>query len=228
MNFNFFKDPRKDFVAMVAHDLRTPLTVIRGTLAEIEEKGDSPELRQRLRVATDILSEHADMVIDVARLDAELYAPVTELFDVQREIARFCALATSLAQGKNLDVVNDLKNAISVKGDVTAFRHVVQNMLENAVKYTERGSVSIDAWIEDGKLVVRVTDTGIGMDATDLKQAFEPFHRGDRSAVRSQMGSGMGLWMSKRFAEVCGGTLVVESDGKDCGSRVTFALPVVV
>lgn len=218
-------DARRDFATMVAHDLRTPLTVIRGAVAELEAHGDSERVRRQLRVATDVLAGHAEMVIDMARLDAGEYASTLVKCDVAEEISRLCELAESLATGKPLTIRSEIVSPCVVSFDVCAFRHIVQNLIENAVKYTERGTIVVRGNVGNGTLTIQVQDSGMGLSAEELAHVGDLFYRGAGDRVRAKMGTGMGLWMSRRFAEACGGSLHIESAGVDQGTTCTLTVP---
>ena len=217
---------RQDFAMMIAHDLRGPLTVIRGAVAEMEEGNDSRDVRERLRVATQILSEHTEMIIDSARLDAGEYRSEWKEIDVSDELERMCVIATALARNKKLQVTCEIHSPMKISVDATAFRHIVQNLLENAVKYTDEGNVAVTCVQKEGSIEVRVVDTGIGISAEDLKHMFEPFHRGASDDIRTRTGSGMGLWMCRRFAEAAGGSVRMESAGVGQGTVAVMVLPI--
>ncbi len=218
-------DAQYDFATMVAHDLRAPLTVIRGAIAELDSGTDSADLRERLRIATTVLSEHVEFIVDAARLDTHVYESVRVPINIADEIEKFCALTSALARSKNIQVTCTISASPLVCVDVVAFRHVIQNLLENAVKYTEQGTIAVACTLDQHQLTIRVIDSGIGMTSDELQHAFEPFYRGRSEYVRTSMGSGMGLWMCQRFAEIAQGSLHITSDGRETGTTSTLTLP---
>ena len=108
--------------------------------------------------------------------------------------------------------------------DREKLRHIILNLLGNAVKFTERGEIKISACQQNGSLKLAVLDTGIGIEKKDLDQIFEKFHQGDLSATKKYRGTGLGLAIVKQFANLLGGEIAVESEvGK--GSMFTVRLP---
>ena len=108
--------------------------------------------------------------------------------------------------------------------DREKLRHIILNLLGNAVKFTERGEIRISACQQNGSLNLAVSDTGIGIDKKDLDQIFEKFHQGDLSATKKYQGTGLGLAIVKQFVNLLGGEVAVESEvGK--GSVFTVTLP---
>jgi signal transduction histidine kinase len=108
--------------------------------------------------------------------------------------------------------------------DREKLRQIVLNLLDNAVKFTERGEIKIAASQQNGSLKLVVSDTGIGIEREQLKQIFEEFHRGDSSNIKKYRGTGLGLAIVKQFVHLLGGEVAVESEvGK--GSVFTVRLP---
>lgn len=120
-----------------------------------------------------------------------------------------------------------------IRADKRKFKQVLFNLLSNAVKFTpDGGEVRLSATQMSGtngagpQLEICVSDTGIGLEATDLERIFESFHQVDSSPARRYEGTGLGLPLSRRLVELHGGRIWVESDGPGCGSRFIFTLPI--
>jgi signal transduction histidine kinase len=112
----------------------------------------------------------------------------------------------------------------SVYADPSRIEQIVINLLSNALRYTEKGSVTVNAWAQPGRVYVSVADTGIGIVEEDLPYVFERFWRADRSRNRSSGGTGLGLTICRRLVEVQGGTIEVKSQVRQ-GTEFTFWLP---
>jgi CheY-like chemotaxis protein/nitrogen-specific signal transduction histidine kinase len=219
-------------LAGLAHDIRTPLTGILA-LAELLDTSDLPE-RERLwaaaiKGAADHLAQLTTIVVDAAKagtaglvLRAEPFSP--------RELAR--SLAGSLAarsETKGLDVKVSIADNLParVRGDAVRLRGALENLIDNAVKFTERGSVGLSASAaRAGRQRVRltfvVTDSGIGITAADLKRLFRPFAQASEEVARRYGGAGLGLLFVKRIAKAMGGDLVVSSrPGRGSTFRLT-------
>ena len=219
-------------LAGLAHDIRTPLTGILA-LAELLDTSDLPE-RERLwaaaiKGAADHLAQLTTIVVDAAKagtvglvLRAEPFSP--------RELAR--SVAGSLAarsETKGLDVEVSIADNLParVRGDAVRLRGALENLIDNAVKFTERGSVGFSASaVRAGRGRVRltfvVTDSGIGIAAADLKRLFRPFAQASAAVARRYGGAGLGLLFVKRIAKAMGGDLVVSSKpGRGSTFRLT-------
>lgn len=223
---------RRDFVANVSHELKTPLTAIQG-FAETLLTGalEDPANRRRF---VEIIREHAERL---ARLTDELLTLTSieagklalEIAAVApRQILEPCLeLARLRAAGKRLTLTAELPDALpAVRGDRQRLQQVLQNLLDNAVQYTpEGGRITVRAFPRNGEVVFEVADTGIGIPESDQQRIFERFYRVDAARSREAGGTGLGLSIAKHLVEAHGGRIWVESQvGR--GSRFFFSLPV--
>ncbi len=221
---------REEFVAMMTHDLKSPLTVLMGYLQNLRGEGDkiSPaalqlSLAEMDRSAQRLLGMIED-VLDTYRLEVGLLQISKEYCDIKALIRSSCAdIATeSLQQGVNLTYYID-EGIPLVKVDGKQLSRVFANLLGNAVKFTpRRGSVAVTAELRDEHVVVVVQDTGIGIPAKDLSKIFAKYFRS--LEAQGFKGSGLGLTISKAIVEAHGGTIRVESEAGE-GSRFTILLP---
>ncbi len=231
------ESPRAIEVALagLAHDIRTPLTGILA-LSQLLQASDLPK-RERgwaeaIRGAADHLARLTTLVVDAAKADATGLVLRDEPFS-PRELAH--SVAGSLAaraQGKALDVEIDIAKRLPgrVSGDEVRLRSALENLVDNAVKFTERGSIGFavsSAARGRGRvrLTFTVTDSGIGITAADLKRLFRPFAQASEEVARRYGGAGLGLVFVKRIAKAMGGDLVVTSKP---GRGSTFRLTVVM
>ncbi len=201
---------RRDFVANVSHELKTPLTVVSG-YAETLLDEDIPSEQRRRFVA--IIRENAmrmqrivDELLDLSRIESGGWRPKIGTVDVGGVVADvFTALRPS-AVAKSLTLVADIApEAITVSADHTAFRQVVTNLVENAVRYTREGSVTLQTRPGVRGVWVDVRDSGIGIAAEHLPRIFERFYRVDAGRSREQGGTGLGLAIVRHLMDAHGG-----------------------
>jgi signal transduction histidine kinase len=209
---------KSQFLATMSHELRTPLTAILGygdlLRDEAEDRG-ADWVREDLasvRIAAEQLLQLISDVLDLARLDAGTTAPVFEPIDVSDLVAEVVATARPLADhsGNRLEVSIDGR-AIRLRADRRRLRQVLLNLLSNAAKFTEQGTVSLAVRQEADDVIFSVADTGIGIATEDFQRLFQPFVQLDGSTTRRAGGTGLGLAISKRFCESMGGRIEVES-----------------
>jgi two-component system phosphate regulon sensor histidine kinase PhoR len=224
---------RRDFVANVSHEFRTPLTAIQG-FAETLIAGalDDPQNRGRF---LNIILEHArrlarlteDLLklsqMDADRLELEVDpVKVSQLVESCYETARHRAaekeLTLTLAPGFS-------QNLPDVAGDARRLQEVLQNLLDNAIQYTlPGGKIFLSAELKNDRVVFTVADTGIGIPTADQPRIFERFYRVDAARSREAGGTGLGLAIAKHLVEVHGGRIWVESE-VGVGSRFHFSVP---
>jgi len=224
---------RRDFVANVSHEFRTPLTAIQG-FAETLIAGalDDPQNRGRF---LNIILEHArrlarlteDLLklsqMDADRLELEISpVKVSQLVESCYETARHRAaekeLTLTLAPGLS-------QNLPDVAGDARRLQEVLQNLLDNAIQYTlPGGKIILNAELKNHNVVFTVSDTGIGIPTADQPRIFERFYRVDAARSREAGGTGLGLAIAKHLIEVHGGRIWVESE-VGAGSRFHFSVP---
>jgi two-component system phosphate regulon sensor histidine kinase PhoR len=224
---------RRDFVANVSHEFRTPLTAIQG-FAETLIAGalDDPQNRGRF---LNIILEHArrlarlteDLLklsqMDADRLELEVHpVKVSQLVESCYETARHRAaekeLSLTLAPGLS-------QNLPDVAGDARRLQEVLQNLLDNAIQYTlPGGKIVLNAELKNDGVIFTVADTGIGIPTADQPRIFERFYRVDAARSREAGGTGLGLAIAKHLVEVHGGRVWVESE-VGVGSRFHFSVP---
>ena len=217
------------FIADASHELRTPLTIMRGELESIvEETHGTPEVQ---RTAASVLEE----VERLARIVEGLFA-VSRLDagEAQKECVEFdlAALATGtaeqmclLAEDKGISISCDAPRQVTVEGDRARMKQVVVNLLDNAIKYTSAGGeVRLSVQARDGRAVLEVADTGIGIPAEARPHIFERFFRVDKARSREMGGAGLGLSIVKSICTAHGGQVDFQST-EGAGSRFKVELP---
>ena len=222
---------RTDFVANVSHELKTPVTAISGlveTLIESEEMDEETRSRflgkiqnQSLRLST--------LVADLLAL-SRVEARDEQQLELRRMDLRLIAIdsarrALVAAEEKGIQLHSQLpEDAVNVNGDDEALRQVVDNLLDNAIKYTPGGGeVSLGIEVEDGSAILRVKDSGIGIEAEHQERIFERFVQLDASSTRTRGGAGLGLAVARVLVRAMGGELGLESEPAR-GSTFTIRL----
>ena len=222
---------RRDFVANVSHEFKTPLTAIQG-FAETLLSGALDDKANRKRFV-EIIREHArrlarltDDLLKLSRIEAGRLE--LELRPVRVEaLVNGCVETTRLnAKARGLEIHVDLpQNTPPVRGDGAQLGEVLQNLLDNAVQYTPAGGkIEVKAQSNGKDVTFTVTDTGIGIPESDLERIFERFYRVDAARSREAGGTGLGLAIARHIVEAHGGHIWVES-AIGQGSRFHFSIP---
>jgi signal transduction histidine kinase len=211
----------------VAHDLRTPLTRLRGT-AEVALRGD-PQLPQMREALADCVEESdrvltmLNTLLDVAEAQAGVMRLAREPVNLAALLGEVVELYEYVAEEKRITVALQVSDTCEVALDRTRIRQVFANLLDNALKYTSAGGrVEVRTRCEPTRAFVEITDTGMGIPPEELPRIWERLFRGDRS--RSQRGLGLGLSLVKAIVEAHGGSVSVRST-VGVGSTFTVMLP---
>ncbi len=221
-----------DFIAFAAHELRGPITVIRGYLDVFDEElegkltDEQKTLLGRLVVSANRLSTYVNNILNVSRYDKKHYQITLSeqrVFDIYDSVAHDMEMrAATLGRLLTVDIPHDLP---TVAADPNSITEVLANLVDNAIKYSsEGGIITIKATLAGDFIEISVIDNGIGMPDSVVHNLFHKFYRSHRS--REQVaGSGIGLYISKAIVESHGGTISVHSS-EDKGSTFTFSLPI--
>ncbi|MBS0295418.1 MAG: response regulator [Proteobacteria bacterium] len=221
------------YVAMIGHELRTPIGAMMAGAVELERSAKGSSLRPHATLIADagrMMKTLLDDVLDHAKLEAGRMTIETVPFDLRGMVAQTARFWQSEARKKGLRLRVEGSAGLPhwVEGDPTRIRQILNNLISNAVKFTDKGSVSlmISAWAaEDDSCSVRlqIVDTGAGMEREQLDRLFTPYQQGDKSVARNYGGTGLGLVISRQLARLMGGQLTAYSR-KDEGSTFTLAL----
>jgi signal transduction histidine kinase len=220
---------RRNMVADVAHELRTPLSNIQGYLEAIHDRVIKPDAAtiRSLSEETALLSRLVNELQELSLAEAGELKLVYQAEDITNLIKQAVTPWQPKVTAKEISLSLDLPDNLPlVSIDWQRVNQVLHNLLENAVAHTHKGgTISVAAITQGDWVVVSVSDTGEGIPAEDLPHIFERFYRVDKSRARATGGSGLGLTIAKRLVEAHGGTITVQSElGK--GSRFSFTLPI--
>lgn len=220
---------RRNMVADVAHELRTPLSNLKGYLEAISDGVVQPDEAtiHSLNEEASSLSRLVEDLQELSLADAGELKITVQPEDICRLIKETVTALKPKATAKGLTLTADLPDSISpVNIDNHRIRQVLNNLVDNAVAHTGRdGKINVIAREQGNMVYVSVSDTGEGIPPEDLPMIFERFYRVDKSRTRSTGGSGLGLTITKRLVEAHGGTIKVESKAGQ-GSTFTFSLPI--
>lgn len=226
---------KNEFLSFASHQLRTPLTAIKWSAGAILDSTYGPVPKELKEPVHTIFEESSLMAVfindylNVSRIEQgrmEYRFVETNLFEV---------LETTVSQmqpsvhekGLTITLQSDEKNLI-VWADASKLTQVISNLVDNAVKYTQKGGITISMRAAEGKAHIEIRDTGIGIDKETLGKMFEKFSRGENAKVVNGAGSGLGLFIVKTFVEAHKGIIRVSSDGVGKGTVFTIEFPLFV
>jgi signal transduction histidine kinase/FixJ family two-component response regulator len=220
---------KSEFLANMSHEIRTPLNGVIGinaALARTELTPEQAKMVDLIATSGETLETLLTDVLDLARIESGHLELKAEAFDLEDCLESVVALFETGARQKaldfSLDVAPDVAGAFV--GDVVRIRQVVSNLLSNAVKFTGEGSIVLKATLDDdGRVVIAVTDTGIGFDADFKARLFQRFEQADGSITRRFGGTGLGLAISRALAEAMEGALEADAE-PGVGSTFTLTL----
>jgi CheY-like chemotaxis protein/HPt (histidine-containing phosphotransfer) domain-containing protein len=226
---------RTQFLAMIIHELRTPLSGMLGMLESLLADELSSEQRRRASMASlsgRMMLRLINDILDLARMEAGHFELRMQPCDLVRaiEAATLGLLDRARAKGLDMRVLYGPLLPRRVHCDELRFQQIMTNLLANAVKFTDQGTVTLESrleWIAEGRcgLYVSVTDTGVGIPIEDQSCIFDAFTQVDSSPTRKFLGTGLGLSICKRLVESMGGTIGVASEA-GVGSTFWFRIPV--
>ncbi|MGG5462379.1 two-component system histidine kinase PnpS [Clostridium sp. B9] len=219
---------RSQFVANISHELKTPLTSIKG-FAETLRYVDDEETRNKFLSIIDEESDRlARLLEDILSLYEIEQKRTTELkeFNVDREIEKVNMLLTEQAKKKGVEIFLETNSGCTLLGDKDKFKQMLLNIISNAVKYTEKGGkVKVKSYTKDMNLVMEVQDNGIGISEEDLPRIFERFYRVDKARSRESGGTGLGLAIVKHIVKLFEGDIIVTSE-LEVGTKFVITIPI--
>ena len=232
---------KSEFLATTSHELRTPLNAIIGCVRLVrdgccDDRDEEMEFLLRADDAAIHLLGIINDLLDISRIEAGKLFVVFEPLDLRQALREVINLQTVHIEQKGLQLnCPDWQEPIPVQADPAKLRQVLINVIGNAVKFTEEGSITIATHVEpapnhidsDGtsRVVVTVQDTGVGIDPAQQHKLFRPFVMVDGTTTRKFGGTGLGLAISRNLVELMGGTIMLWSTGHNQGTKVVISLP---
>lgn len=224
---------KSSFLATMSHEIRTPMA---GVLGLVELMGRTPldrEQKQMLEMANDsaqAMLQILDDILDYSRIDAGRLNISHSAFDPRGLLDSVVGLFSAKVREKSLKLyaVQDWRVAGQLMGDAVRVRQVLTNLVSNALKFTQEGSVTVSMTLKNHKrthqtITFTVADTGIGIEQENLKRLFQPFTQAEQSTSRRFGGTGLGLTISRRLASLMGGHLTLESTPRQ-GTQASFEI----
>jgi protein-histidine pros-kinase len=215
------------FLAAASHDLRQPvqaLSLLNGALRRTVSDERALQMVESQEHSLTAMTNLLNSLLDISRLDAGAVKPELEVFPIQRLIDRLSDEFARQAQHTGLEFSASSCPAV-VNSDPNLLAEIIQNLVSNAIRYTDKGGVRLDCLEQDGQCVIRVTDTGIGIPEDQLDEIFREFHQ-CKTPGASKEGFGLGLAIVKRLSDLLNLTIKVESDiGR--GSCFSVSMPAV-
>lgn len=215
---------KKNLVSNVSHELRTPLTSIRGFVETLKSEETDPEHINYLEIIERNTSRLENIVKDLLELssleDGEIQLTY-ELIEVGELVKNVIILFESKLKEKDLKLTTDIQDDLQFEGDYFKMEQVLINLIDNAVKYTEQGEVTVRGYSEDARVMIEVSDTGYGIPPRYQTRIFERFYVVDKSRSRKQGGTGLGLSIVKNIVILHNGEIHVDSQ---LGEGTTFKI----
>ena len=218
-------ESRHKMLLTVSHDIKSPLASIMGNLELMDNSGNEKEALSIQQSAEHILSLLSDL-LEFSRLEQGMLKAEKQQFNVSQLCGEIASMFEPIAQKKNLrfDFTDNIRENLYANSDALKIKQIIGNLISNAVKYTIEGYVGFSASLENGGLVFRVKDSGIGIPSDKMEEIFKPFVRTDDGSKLSE-GTGYGLSVVKGLVDLMEGHIEVQSElGK--GSLFTVSIPV--
>ncbi|MBW4477853.1 MAG: two-component sensor histidine kinase [Tolypothrix brevis GSE-NOS-MK-07-07A] len=228
---------KSKFVATTSHELRNPLhTIINCVRIVRDGMCDSREEEMEYLLHADQAAIHLlgiiNDLLDLSKIEEGKLSVVTEPIDLRKLLQEVINLQSVNVQKKGLKFKIDLgQEVIAIRGDAAKLKQVLINVIGNATKFTETGSIAIATEIENSfsqsQVIITITDTGVGIEPAQQHKLFRPFVMADNASTRKFEGTGLGLAISRNLIELMKGTITLDSAGINQGTTIAIALPLI-
>ncbi|MFA5925334.1 MAG: HAMP domain-containing sensor histidine kinase [Parcubacteria group bacterium] len=225
-------DEMKDnFISIASHELRSPLTAMRGYLEFLKEKEvahvteEGKHYIDNLETSVDRLDNLVSDLLEVSRLEQNRIPFEMKIIDLASAIKSGITEMEPKAQEKNLEITYSEAPLPRVRADQERLKQVFINLISNAIKYTPKGKIEITAKTKRKQIDIIISDTGLGISAENQKKLFQKFYRARTKETSAIPGTGLGLWITKELIEKMNGTIGLESI-EGVGSRFTVSFPI--
>ncbi len=226
---------KSEFVSIASHQLRSPLTAMRGYASLLMENnfGDIPtkarEPLERIETSARQMALVIEDYLNISRIESGNMKYEKADFNLRDEVERICddIRPAALKQGLVLLFRTNLTSTGIVNADVGKTVQIAHNLINNAIKYTKKGTITVLVRddVKSKKIFLAVTDTGIGLSQATINILFQKFSRAEDANTNNSTGTGLGLFVAQKMAGAMGGTVSAHSEGEGKGSRFTFTLP---
>lgn len=216
------------FISNMSHELRTPLNAIIGfaqyLIAYEELTDDQQDTVSNIESSAQYLLGMINEILDIAKIEAGKMEAHIEDCNIYLLVKSSYEMLQPLANDKNLDFHFNAEKIEeeNYKTDPKMFKQIVLNLLSNAIKFTQEGSVKLELFKQEDKLVVQVRDSGVGISKEDIKNLFNDFTQVENVMQKQHKGTGLGLSLSRKMAHILGGDVLLESEGFNKGTTSTF------
>ncbi|MEK7122033.1 MAG: ATP-binding protein [Patescibacteria group bacterium] len=225
---------KSDFVSIASHQLRSPLTVIKGYGSMILE-GSFGEISKDVKNAVDKIYQSSERLIsfvndllDASRIERgkmEYNFEKADIFEIVSSVVEEFQLAAK-KKGLILELEKEIIQIPPLKLDANKIRQIILNFIDNAIKYTPRGNINVNVLKIGERVEIKVKDTGLGIDKKDQEKIFDQFMRINGKDTAGSIGAGLGLYVARQIARAHGGEVFVESEGQGRGSTFILKLPI--
>jgi signal transduction histidine kinase len=229
---NRLNELKDEFLANTSHELRTPINGIIGIVESMIDGAVgslTDEQKYNLAIVSNSgkrLSNMINDILDFTKLKNKEIVLQIKPIDLKTIVDTVMILSKPLIKGKDLKLVNEIDSSMTlISADENRIQQILYNLIGNAIKFTEKGQISVSAKIVDDMAAISVEDTGIGVSEDKFERIFESFEQADGSTEREYGGTGLGLSITKKIVELHGGAICVESKLGE-GSKFTFTMPV--
>ncbi len=221
------------FLATMSHELRTPLNSIIGFTGILLKGIAGPlneEQAKQLNMAKESAMHLLDLindVLDISKIEAGQLTVSVKNFDIRQALQKAILSFQPVAEKKNLKLNQNIAPEIRlIHSDERRVEQIINNLINNAIKFTDQGYVNVECFSDGINIIIRVMDTGIGINREYLDRLFKPFSQIDTGLARNHDGTGLGLSISQKLAEKLGGVITVSSE-EGIGSNFTLTLPAI-
>ena len=220
-----------EFVQDASHELRTPLTIIKAKQEKLLENPNTTILDNAEDISitlkeTQRLTKLVKELMDLARSDSKEMSINKEIFNLDNEIAEISSLYIDVANSQNKNLSLNLNYKDEINADINKIKELLVILLDNGLKYTEQGdTIEVKTCKKDGKAIIEVIDSGIGISEEDAEHIFERFYRAEKSRNRASGGMGLGLSIAYNIVKIHKGTIKIDKNVEK-GSKFIIKLPV--
>jgi len=231
---------KSEFLSIASHQLRTPLTAIKGYISMLLEgtygqvKGKPRPPLEKVYQSNERLIDLINDLLNISRIESGTLKIEARKVSLESMISSLIDEMKIKADQRKLYIKwEKLASLPEISADAGKLRQVILNIIDNCIKYTDQGGITIKSGLNsvsskypNGSILIQVLDTGAGMTQEEIKKMFESFTRGEAGEKKDTSGLGLGLYIAKKFSELHGGRVWAESEGKGKGSKFFIELPI--